>query len=475
MIAMTINEIMTAISGISGADSGIDPYATMAGDVVHDSRVVKAGDLFFAIAGETYDGHDFVADALAAGALAAVVERPMPGATIQVENTVAALGRLANAVLRRAPKLTVIAITGSSGKTTTKDMLANVLSAVGPTVSPPGSHNNELGLPMTVLSINPHTQWLILEMGARGKGHIKALCAIAPPDIGVVLNVGSAHLGEFGTVDDIAAAKAELIDALPPEGRAILNIDDPHVAAMASRTDARVIYYGSGQAASVRLKSVSLDEFARPRVVLQIGGQTAALSLKVHGEHMAHNAAAVAAAALTSGVNMRVISLGLSSATIHSPWRMEVTTTADGSIVINDAYNANPESTAAALRALAVIGSGRRTWAVLGEMRELGDSAEAAHQQIGRLAARLGVTRLVGVGTGAEPIVVGAASVGGFGAVPAFVADIDSARELLRAEFAAGDVAVIKASRVIGLERLAADLIADRGGPSGPDDPWSSA
>jgi UDP-N-acetylmuramoyl-tripeptide--D-alanyl-D-alanine ligase len=249
MISMTLAEVAEAVAGtVVGADSGL----AVTGSVEFDSRAVTPGGLFVAFAGEKVDGHDFAPAALAAGAVAVLGTRPVPGPTIVVDDPLLALGALARAVVDRLPELTIIAITGSSGKTSTKDLIAQLLRRLGPTVAPAGTFNNELGLPHTVLMADRQTRFLVVEMGARGAGHLRYLCRIAPPRVGVVINVGVAHIGEFGSVDAIAAAKGELVEAVAEDGVAVLNVDDERVRAMASRTPAAVVGVGEAPDASVR-------------------------------------------------------------------------------------------------------------------------------------------------------------------------------------------------------------------------------
>lgn len=468
MIPMTLPEVVAAVRGSlrgpSQPSTEAEPAPQVVTGVTIDSRQVAAGDLFVAIPGERSDGHDHAAEALAAGAIAVLCERPMPvGPAIEVPDSVAALGHLATAALDRLPDLVTIGITGSSGKTSTKDMLGQVLASHGPTVAPQGSFNNELGLPLTVLSCDVETRFLVLEMGARGKGHIEYLCGIAPPDVGLVLNVGSAHVGEFGSQAAIAVAKSELVTGLQPDGLAVLNADDHLVHAMAQRTRAQVMEFGESPMAQVRFSDVTLDAFARASFVLHHGGAQAEVSLQVSGEHMAANAAAAAAVGLGVGMSLPAVAAALSDATAQSRWRMEISHTADEVTVINDAYNANPESMRAALKALVAMGraSGGRTWAVLGEMLELGDESMVAHDSIGRLAVRLDVNRLVVVGEGARTLHMGAAQEGSWGNESMWVPDIDAALEVLRSELAPGDLVLVKASRAAGLEQVAAELSAE--------------
>ena len=388
-----------------------------------------------------------------------------------------ALARLAAAVAAElvAGGLTIIGVTGSSGKTSTKDLLAAVLAPLGDVIAPPGSFNNELGHPWTVLRATTETDFLILEMSARHPGNIAALAAIAPPAIAVVLNVGTAHLGEFGSREVIAATKAELPQAVPASGVVILNADDAAVAAMADVTAARVVRVARSPGADVWAGDVELDELARPRFTLHAepfgerkAGQTA-VALAVHGDHQVSNALCAAAVALECGAGLDDVAAALAAAGPVSRHRMAVSTRADGVTVINDAYNANPDSVRAGLKALAwmaiVRGAGerRRSWAVLGEMAELGDDAIAEHDSIGRLAVRLDVSRLVVVGTGRSLSAMqqGAVMEGSWGSEVTAVADADAALALLRTELRDGDVVLVKASNSAGLGKLADALARD--------------
>lgn len=458
MIPFTLAEVAEAVGG----DLQGEPDTIIAG-VTLDSRSVQPGDLFVALPGERVDGHDFIDTAISAGA-GAVLGQHLGGAPgVIVADSTAALGRLATAVLARLDQLTTVALTGSSGKTSTKDLLSQVLADAGATIAPPGSFNNELGLPLTVLQCTEDTKYLVLEMGARGVGHIAYLCDIATPDAAIVLNVGSAHVGEFGDRDAIARAKSEIVAALPPDGVAILNADDPRVAAMSGATDARVVTFGESAAADVRLTDLSLDSLARPSFTLHFGEDSAPVQLSLSGEHMAANAAAAAAAAVAIGLPLAQVADSLSSASSRSRWRMEVGLSASGVTVINDAYNANPESVRAALKSLAAMAGEGRTWAVLGEMLELGDESVEQHDAIGRLAVRLDITKLIAVGEGARPIHMGAAHEGSWGEESTWVPDVDAALDILRSQLAPGDVVLVKASRAVGLERIAAAVL-DQGG-----------
>jgi UDP-N-acetylmuramoyl-tripeptide--D-alanyl-D-alanine ligase len=470
MIEMRLAEVAAVTGGRLHRAAGDERVSAVA----FDSRAVGPAGLFAALPGERVDGHDFAAAAVAAGAVAvlagrevdapAVIVPPVPPAPAgspaaagylaaadrdgSGAAVLAALAALARAGIDRLPGLAVVGVTGSSGKTSTKDLLAAVLAPLGPTIAPEGSFNNELGVPVTALRAVADTRHLVLEMSSRGPGHIAALCAVAPPRIGVVLNVGSAHLGEFGSRAAIAAAKSELVAALPAAsdgGVAVLNADDPLVAAMAARTRARVVTVGRSAGAAIAAADVTLDA-GRARFRLVTAAGEAEVTLRLVGPHHVDNALGAAAVALELGGTPEGVAAALSAAGPVSRWRMEVTDRADGVTVVNDAYNANPESMRAALEALVGLAERRRTWAVLGRMAELGETAAAAHAAAAAAAADLGVDELVAV------------------AAPEYgvraVADVDAAVALLAAELRPGDVVLVKASRAAGLERIAAALLA---------------
>ncbi len=468
MIGLSLAEVAAAVDGQLTGGSGAPSTGAVTGSVTVDSRTAGPGDLYVAVRGERADGHDFIAAAAAAGAAAAISTRPDRAGSpvVVVADPVAALGGLARAVHRRLAEragLTTVGITGSSGKTSTKDLLGQVLAAAGPTVSPPGSFNNDIGLPLTVLSADAGTRFLVLEMGARGPGHIARLCTVARPDIGVVLNVGSAHLGEFGSAEVIAAAKGELVEALAGEGTAVLNADDVRVRGMAARSRGRVVLTGQAADAHVRASGITLDPQARASFTLHASGDRFPVRLQVVGAHQVGNALSAAGAALAAGLDPGLVADALGSATPRSRWRMEVTRRADGVTVVNDAYNANPESMRAALAALSGM-TGKRRIAVLGAMGELGPGAEDEHARLGADAVAA-VDLLVAVGPDATGITAGAAA-----AAPreesVHVPDVTAARQLLAGVLRPGDVVLVKASRSYGLELLAADLITDGGGPA---------
>ncbi|CRK58430.1 UDP-N-acetylmuramoylalanyl-D-glutamyl-2,6-diaminopimelate--D-alanyl-D-alanine ligase [Alloactinosynnema sp. L-07] len=481
MIRLTLREVADAVGGTLHQATGDE---VVAGSVEFDSRSLTEGGLFVAMPGERVDGHDFAAAAVEAGAVGVLAARPVDAPAVIVPPVtdahtrsvalsgdtdgsgaavLAGLGALARAVVDRLD-VTVVGVTGSSGKTSTKDLIAQLLAPMGPTVAPPGSFNNELGHPWTVLRADEATKHLVLELSARGPGHIAALCDVAPPRIGVVVNVGSAHLGEFGSRADIAETKGELVEKLPADGVAVLNADDPLVAAMADRTRARVVLVGEAATAEVRAEKIELDEQARASFTMITPKGDAEISLALHGAHHVGNALAAAAVALELGASPREIAERLSGARRVSARRMEVTTRADGVTVVNDSYNANPESVRAALKTLATMartGDRRRSWAVLGVMGELGDTAVAAHDEIGRLAVRLDINRLVVVGDQARAMHQGAHLEGSWGEESVLVPDVDAAVALLRAELAPGDVVLVKASKSAALWRVADALLED--------------
>ena len=460
MIALSLSEVAAIVSGeLVDADANV----LVTGSVEFDSRLIGPGGLFLAFPGDRVDGHDFAPTAFAAGAVAVLGTRVVDGPSIVVPDVLAALAALAAAVVRRLPDLTIVGLTGSAGKTSTKDLLAALFARLGPTVAPPESFNNELGHPYTVLKAAEQTRFLVLEKSARGLGHITYLTQIAPPRIGIVLNVGSAHLGEFGSREAIAQAKGELVEALPAAqdgGVAVLNADDPAVAAMASRTTARVVTVGVSKSADVRAEDVRLDALGRASFAVVSHAERAEVALLVSGEHQVGNALAAIAAAQECGLSLADAAdvLGLTGAA--SKWRMEITERSDGVVIVNDAYNANPESMRAALKTLAAMGSAGRTWALLGPMAELGEAAVGEHDTLGRFAVRLNVGRLVAVGAEARPIAQGAALEGSYDGEARWVPDIDAAFELVAPQLRPGDVVLVKASRSAGLERLAQALRA---------------
>ncbi len=463
MIPLTLGEIAAVTRGRVHPAEAAGTVVT--GSVVTDSREVEPGSLYVARLGEHADGHDFTGAAAGNGAVAALTSRPvddLPCVVVEhvpdgsrYDAVTEAFGALAHEVVERcaaAGGLEVIGITGSSGKTSTKDLAAQVVARLGPTVAPIASYNSEVGVPLTVCRLQTSTAYLVAEMGASGSGHIAHLTAIAPPRIGVVLNVGTAHLGEFGSREAIARAKAELVQALPPEGLAVLNADDPVVAAMAGQTQARVVLVGRGPQAQVRADDVRLGPRGQAAFLLTVpGSDPVPVQLQVHGEHQVGNALSVAAVAVELGMPVPQIAQALAAAGRVSRWRMEVHERADGVVVVNDAYNANPDSMAAALRSLIGMRGGGRAVAVIGEMLELGPDGPGEHERAGRLAAELGVDIVVSVGEGARAAAVGFAAESGE-SYP--TADVEAAERLLADLLRTGDTVLVKSSNGSGLGRL---------------------
>lgn len=484
MIELSLSEIAEIVGG--RAHNGA--WQRVTGTVEFDNREISPGGLFVALPGERVDGHAFAEAAVQAGAagVLAAQEVDVPAVIVPpVRDTAAsrtelalagdtdgsgravlvALGKLARYVsdTLTAAGLITVGITGSSGKTSAKDLIATVLEPLGPTVAPPGSFNNELGHPWTVLRADAETTHLVLELSARGSGHIAALAELAPPRIGVVLNVGTAHIGEFGSQQAIATAKGELVEALPDSGVAILNTDDSLVSAMRARTTARVLGFGTGEDADIRARDVTLDAQARASFELVTPSGQAWVRLGLHGEHHVGNALAAAAVAYELGASLDDIATRLDAAQPRSEGRMAVRTRADGVRILDDSYNANPESMRAGLKALASMSRGSRSWAVLGELGELGSDSVSAHDDIGRLAVRLGIDKLVVVTSADSDAVAmhtGASHEGLWGEESVLVPDIDAARTLLREQLRPGDVVLVKASNAAGLSRLVDGLMA---------------
>lgn len=487
MIALTAAQVADATGGrLWPAD--LDPATVVTGPVVVDSRQVEHGSLFVALPGEHVDGHDYAAVAVAAGAPLVLAARELTSSdgaavpSVVVPDVERALGDLARDVLARLREaavepggtpLRVIGVTGSVGKTTTKDLLAQLCTAAGPTVAPVKSFNNEIGLPLTVLRADEQTRYLVLEMGASGIGHLRYLTDIAPPDVAVVLVVGHAHLGGFGGIEGVARAKAELVEGLAPGGVAVLNADDSRVIAMAAKAPGDVVTFGTTTAADVRATDLRVDRAGRAAFTLDVPVAVvgpegpsperarADVALRLVGEHHAHNALAAAAAALTVGLPLEDVARGLSAADALSPHRMHVVDRPDGVTVVDDSYNANPDSMRAALRALAVLaGRDRRSVAVLGEMMELGADSRTEHEAIGLQVVRLNIGLTVVVGDGARGIAAGAVREGSWGEEVVVVEDVDAAAAYLEGELRPGDVVLVKSSQDAGLWQLGDRLTA---------------
>ena len=475
-----------SLSQIAAAVGGrlIGPDATVTGPVVTDSRQASPGALFVAVHGERTDGHAHLGSAGTLGAVGAIVsdlkaartglsEEPaeaaesedLPMGLVLVEDTVVALGALARTHLAglrqgavdRGERLTVVAMTGSVGKTTTKDLTRQLLAASGPTVAPRASFNNEIGLPLTVLEADESTRYLVLEMGASGSGHIAYLTDIAPLDAAGVLMIGHAHMGGFGSIEGVAAAKAEIIAGLLPEGTAILNADDARCAAMAELAPARVLTFSAqGDSADLRAENVVVDETARAAFDLHLPGLDAPrrVQLAVPGAHNVANALAAAGLALAAGLEPELIAERLGSVSIESPHRMDVSELSGDLLLIDDSYNANIDSMTAALAALPALAGSRRRVVVVSEMLELGESSAADHARTGELAAQAGAAMLIGIGSTQEALDAARArgvEVVGFEDSATAISQID-------ALLSDGDAVLVKGSNGSGAWRLADHL-----------------
>ncbi len=450
MIAMRTSEIAEIVGGSLHGDDFV-----FSGSVVIDSREAEAGSLFVALPGEHADGHDFVSAAAKNGAVLTLVARAVGSAgiaSIVVPDVAAALMSLAAEVRARLSQVTVVGITGSQGKTTTKDMLLQVLNLFGETIAPKESFNNEIGLPLTILKCSEATKFLVLEFGATHIGDIAKLASFANIDVAAILVVGTAHVGEFGSVENIATAKFELIQSLPKGGVAVLGTYDLHTSAMATKASGQVVTFGPH--GTVRAEEMRLLD-GEP--TFRFRGHS--IHLNFTGGHQVANAEAVLAICESLKLDMTRAVAGLNEARPLSKWRMERSHTPVGALLLNDCYNANPASMAAALETLAEIGKARtgRSVAILGEMRELGESSRSAHESIGRLVAQLEISRLVGIGEAGETMVKRALEEGHRDA-HAF-GDHEAAVHFVEADLSSDDVILVKASRGTHLEGIAARLV----------------
>jgi len=457
MIDLTLGEIARTLDGalIEAASS----EEVVNGEVHTDSRKVVAGSIFFALPGEFTDGHLFAQAAADKGAVLVVVERELPLhiPQIVVADGVAALAALAREVVARVRArglLRVVAVTGSNGKTTTKNMLRAVLESEGQTVAPWGSFNNHVGAPISILAIDYSTEFLIVEMGASAIGEIASLISIVVPDVGIVLTVGLAHVGEFGGPDAVEIAKSEMVTQLPDTAVAVLNVDDPRVARMASRTAANVVWFGLDSTADVRGDDVEATA-SGTAFTLVADGDSRRVQLRILGEHHVMNVLATLAAVRALGVSIDRAVPRIEALHRAERWRMEVLNRPDGIVIINDAYNASPDSMAAALKTLAQITRGaKRSVAVLGEMAELGEYSNEEHDRIGRLAVRLNVQKLIVVGYNARHIHNAAGLEGSWDGESVLVGSADEAYDLLRDQLREGDVVLVKSSGSAGLRFL---------------------
>ena len=472
MIKLSAAQIIEATGGTAIGLEGREEQV-FADFATTDSREVQTGTLFVAKPGAVTDGHRFIPMAFERGATLALVEREVldeqgvPYPSIQVPDVVLAMGDLARysiEQMRAQGELTVIGITGSAGKTTTKDLLAAIFTPEGPTVAPVGSYNSEVGVPLTVFRADESTRYLVIEMGADRVGNIEYLANIAHPDHGAILKVGTAHAGEFGGVDNIERTKGELAEGVQPTGSLALNADDERVLRMASRSVAPITYFGVGEKTDangqpyeryVAALNLRTTDAGCPEFTLRLpDGSEYEISSQLIGEHHVHNLLAAATVAYNSGISGEKIARALNKAAATSKWRMARTDRADGVTVINDAYNANPESMAAALRTLAQLGrtvdpatgQPHRTWAVLGAMLELGDASVEEHDRIGRLVVRMNISKLIAVGDETKPIYNAAHLEGSWGNEATWVKTPEEAEQILRAGVRPGDIVLFKSS-----------------------------
>ena len=466
MIPLTLEEISVAINA---ATLNLDSNLKVTGKVVIDSRKVSQGDLFVAINGEKVDGHDFCHEAIKKGAIAVISSKELVGIpTLLVKEgnaasknvdqpTVIALGKLASYLLMKLPNIFKIAVTGSSGKTTTKDLLFDLGNLIGPTVAPVGSYNNEIGMPQTILECDEKTKVLILEMGAREVGNIKKLCQIAKPDTSILLNIGSAHIEIFGSRELILKTKSEIIECLNAEDVAVLNHEDETFSKQ--KTKAKVVSFGlSG--ADVSAKNVVLNDKAQASYELEFEGKVSQVNLKLVGAHQVSNSLAAAAVFLKKGLDIDLVAKTLSNSVAKSKWRMQVEVNSKNVTVINDSYNANPESMKAAIRTLKQAGADKETFIIVGEMLELGSDSKQMHEEVADLIQKLDVKKTLVVGNGAK-IVSDYLSNNAYKGRLEFCMDIDSAISKTKEMVEINDVVLVKASRAIGLERVANALMND--------------
>jgi UDP-N-acetylmuramoyl-tripeptide--D-alanyl-D-alanine ligase len=445
MIPLTLEQIAKIVGGTTFGDSS----KVISSAPVFDSRSAVQGSLFLALVGENSDGHDFVNEAIAHGATGSLTTKKVPGDGVQVHDVLVAIRSLAAYVRKQLPDLVVIGITGSSGKTTTKDLLAAILTSRAACVATKASFNNELGAPITLLECDARTKYCILEMGARHQGDIAALCEMAQPQVGVVLRVGTAHLGEFGSVEKIAQTKGELIGTLNSDAIAVLGTYDPYTKNMKSLHNGRVIYFGEGPHDDVRAADIEMRE-ARPHFDLVTPAGRDAVGMRLVGAHQIANALAAAAVCTALEIPIEVIASGLSTADLASKWRMQINDVED-LLIINDSYNANPESMKAALDSLVLFAQerGGASWAFLGQMHELGDQSEDLHAGVAAHAHELEIDHLVSIGTRAFAKGIPAKS----STTLHYCEDIEQALTLV-SHFAQGDVVLVKASRSEHFEKL---------------------
>jgi UDP-N-acetylmuramoyl-tripeptide--D-alanyl-D-alanine ligase len=450
MITLKASEIASIVGGeLKGSDVSVTAAP------VFDSAQATPGSIFLALKGEKSDGHKFISDAFSRGAVLAFVTTAAPERCIVVPDVLKALNKLATHARNQLKDLQVVALTGSQGKTTTKDLLQHVLENLGSTVAPAGNFNNELGTPITLLQCDENTKFCILEMGARHIGDIALLCEMAKPNIGMVLRVGSAHIGEFGSAEAVAQAKSEMVSSLAPGATAILGQYDAFTPNMSFLHTGKTISFGESTSADVRATDIEIRE-GRPHFDLVTSAGRAAVGLRVVGIHQVANALAAAAAASALGASIDQIAVSLSTADIRSKWRMEIQELRN-IVLINDSYNSSPESVEAALRTLVLFAQerGGQSWAFLGKMHELGESSVGRHADIGTLASELGIDHLVCIGAPEYSSQISASTAT---EIHLFKEKVDAVQ--LVHEMSAGDVVLVKASRAEKFEELAQAISA---------------
>lgn len=461
LIQLRLSEIAVAVAGsLYGEDE------VVTASVETDSRLINVGSLFVAKPGEVTDGHLFLGSALEKGAVGAIVQSKQDSGISQivVKDSVEALGKLATYViakLHEAGRLRVVAVTGSNGKTSTKNMLRSILEKFGNTISPIESYNNEVGAPISMLKADFETDFLVAELGAGGIGSIKYLAEMCQPDVAVELKVGLAHVGEFGGIETTFEIKSELVKALRDSSQVILNADDSLVTQMAQFTNAEKTWFGTNEGADVRAENIALT-LTGTRFDLLVNGETLGpVNLRILGEHQVMNALASLAVAKVLGLDIRSAIASLEELDLAERWRMQLLSGPNGSLVINDAYNASPDSMRAALQTLATLGrQGHKTIAILGEMAELGHESVAQHDEIGRLVVRLNIDQLFVVGQGAKLIHLGAMQEGSWDGESKFVDTIDEALEQVRDLLGSGDIVLVKSSKSANL-RFLGDALAE--------------
>lgn len=441
-----------------------------------DSRQIKPGALFIALKGENFDGHDFVIDAMARGALGALVSRKEASARgnyfaqqaganarpiILSEDPLKALGDLANFHRRRCP-IKLVAVSGSNGKTTVKEMTAHILSRRYRTLKSPGNLNNLIGVPLTLLGLSPHDEMAVVEMGISARGELKRLCQIAEPDVGVLTNIGPAHIELIGSIENIKLAKKELLDSLGPSCAAVINADDPNLLEMAAGAKAKIIRYGFGPLAEIKAEQVNRYEAGLAGFILNYGREPLQVRLKAIGSHNIYNALAAATVASHFGLTASEVRAGLEEFK-GVPMHMELKRLRGGAALIDDSYNANPVSMAAAAAALASIKASGRAFFVAGDMLELGSYAQGYHSELGRQVAQLGIDYFFAMGNLSKLAVESARASGMPAECARWCSDHLELASMAASLLRSGDVALVKGSRRMRMEKVGQYLARIKG------------